>query len=55
LEKLADWPAEVSMPLQVFHIGELAGAAWPGETFASSGLELKQRSPAKRCSTPSDR
>ncbi|MCX6905368.1 MAG: hypothetical protein NTW03_18195, partial [Verrucomicrobia bacterium] len=42
---LADWPAEVSMPLQVFRIGDLAVAAWPGEIFAASGLELKRRSP----------
>jgi len=44
---LADWPAEVSMPLQVFRIGELAIAAWPGEIFAASGLELKQKTPVK--------
>jgi hypothetical protein len=42
---LAEWSAEVSMPLQVFRIGELAVAAWPGEIFAASGLDLKQRSP----------
>ena len=35
------------MPMQVFHIGELAIAGWPGEIFASSGLELKKRSPIK--------
>jgi neutral ceramidase len=44
---LAEWPAEVSMPLQVFRIGDLAVAAWPGEIFASSGLELKRRSPVR--------
>lgn len=44
---LADWPAEVSMPLQVFRIGDLAIAAWPGEIFAASGLELKQKTPTK--------
>jgi hypothetical protein len=44
---LAAWPAEVSMPLQVLRIGELAVAAWPGEIFASSGLELKRRTPVK--------
>ncbi len=33
------------MPLQVFHIGELAIAAWPGEIFAATGLELKRHKP----------
>lgn len=40
---LAEYPAEVSLPLQVFRIGELAVAAWPGEIFAASGLALKRR------------
>ena len=44
---LAAYPAEVSMPLQVFRIGELAVAAWPGEIFAASGLNLKQQTPIK--------
>ena len=44
---LAEWPAEVSLPLQVFEIGGLAVAGWPGEIFAASGLELKRRSPVK--------
>ncbi len=44
---LADYPAEVSMPLQVFRIGELAVAAWPGEIFAASGLNLKKQTPLK--------
>jgi neutral ceramidase len=44
---LAEWPAEVSLPLQVFRIGDLAVAAWPGEIFAASGLELKRRSTVK--------
>ncbi|MBI5386553.1 MAG: hypothetical protein HZA90_17930 [Verrucomicrobia bacterium] len=44
---LADWPAEVSMPLQIFRIGDLAVAGWPGEIFASSGLNLKQQTPLK--------
>ena len=35
------------MPLQVFRIGDLAVAAWPGEIFAASGLDLKRRSPVK--------
>ena len=44
---LAEWPAQVSMPMQVFRIGNLAIAAWPGEIFAASGLDLKGRSPLK--------
>lgn len=44
---LADWPAEVALPLQVFRVGALAVAQWPGEIFAVTGLELKQRSPIK--------
>jgi neutral ceramidase len=44
---LAEWPAEVSIPMQVFRIGSLAIAAWPGEIFAASGLDLKRRSPVK--------
>lgn len=44
---LAEYPSHVSLPLQVFRVGELAIAAWPGEIFAASGLDLKQRSPAK--------
>lgn len=42
---LATYPAEVSMPLQVLRIGDLAIAAWPGEIFATSGLELKKHQP----------
>ena len=44
---LAEYPAEVSLPIQVFRIGDLALAAWPSEIFAVSGLELKRRSPVK--------
>jgi hypothetical protein len=44
---LSEYPAEVSMPLQVFRIGELGIAAWPGEIFAASGLKLKQQTPLK--------
>ena len=44
---LSEYPAEVSIPLQGFRIGEVTVAGWPGEIFASSGLELKARSPAK--------
>lgn len=44
---LADYPDEVSLPVQVFRIGKLAVAQWPGEIFAVSGLELKRRSPVQ--------
>ena len=44
---LAEYPAEVELRLQVFRIGEVAVAAWPGEIFAASGLRLKERSPVK--------
>lgn len=44
---LADYPPAVSVPLQVFRIGDLAVAAWPGEIFAVTGLELKRRSPVQ--------
>ncbi|MSU33802.1 MAG: hypothetical protein EXS36_01575 [Pedosphaera sp.] len=44
---LAEYPDRLSLPLQVFRIGDLAVAQWPGEIFAISGLDLKQRSPVK--------
>ena len=44
---LADYPDRLALPLQVFRIGDLAVAQWPGEIFAISGLDLKQRSPVK--------
>ena len=44
---LAAYPATTTLPLQVFRIGDLAIAQWPGEIFAVSGLELKRRSPVK--------
>jgi neutral ceramidase len=44
---LADYPPELRLPLQVFRIGSLAVAAWPGEIFAATGLDLKGRSPVQ--------
>jgi neutral ceramidase len=41
---LADYPDELSLPLQVFRVGDLAIAQWPGEIFAATGLDLKTRS-----------
>ncbi|MBI3414400.1 MAG: hypothetical protein HY043_03625 [Verrucomicrobia bacterium] len=44
---LVEYPEAASLPLQVFRIGELAIAQWPGEIFAVSGLDLKKRSPVQ--------
>jgi hypothetical protein len=38
-------PRMLRGPLQVIRIGELAIAAFPGETFAKLGIEVKRRSP----------
>ncbi len=43
--KLADFPAQVSAPLQVLKIGTLRVAAIPAEVFVEIGLELKRRHP----------
>lgn len=40
---LADFPHEVSAPLQVLKIGDLRVTAIPAETFVEIGLELKRR------------
>ncbi|WP_236973554.1 neutral/alkaline non-lysosomal ceramidase N-terminal domain-containing protein [Membranihabitans maritimus] len=40
-----DWPDQIKIILQTFGIGTLGIAAIPFETFAETGLELKQRSP----------
>jgi len=42
---LADFPKEVSAPLQVLKIGELRVSAIPAEVFVEIGLGLKQRHP----------
>ena len=42
---LADYPAEVSMPIQALRIGGLAVAAIPCEVFAEIGLHIKAESP----------
>jgi hypothetical protein len=39
---LAEYPDELILPLQVFGIGSLRVAQWPGEIFAESGLALKK-------------
>ena len=43
----AKWPAEISIVMQAFRIGDFAVAAIPFETFAETGLELKAKSPIK--------
>ncbi|MDD4107950.1 MAG: hypothetical protein PHH93_04440 [Prolixibacteraceae bacterium] len=42
---LLDWPDQINIVLQTFRIGDLGVAAIPFETFAETGLEIKERSP----------
>lgn len=42
---VAALPAEQTMPLQAFRIGEVGVAAIPGEVFAETGLALKASAP----------
>ena len=44
--RLANWPKQVPVPLQVLQIGDLAIGTMPCEVFAEIGLELKQKSPS---------
>lgn len=43
--RMADHPATLPMPLQVFRIGDLAVGTMPCEVFCEIGLEFKKRSP----------
>ncbi|MFN3148913.1 neutral/alkaline non-lysosomal ceramidase N-terminal domain-containing protein [Bremerella sp.] len=45
IEKLKDAPDVVEVPMQVLKIGDLGITAIPFETFAETGLEIKDRSP----------
>ncbi len=45
--KLAEGKNPVSVPLQVFRIGDICIGTFPCETFAEIGLEFKKRSPIK--------
>ena len=45
VQRLLDGPDEVSIPLQVIRIGDLAIAAIPFEVFTEIGLEIKEKSP----------
>lgn len=47
VQNLEDGPDEISVPLQVLRIGDLAIAAIPFETFAEIGLSIKEKSPFK--------
>ena len=40
-----DWPDQIDIVLQTFKIGNLGIAAIPFETFAETGLEIKDKSP----------
>jgi neutral ceramidase len=48
VKRLAAASAESRVPVQVFKIGEIVIGTSPCETFAETGLEFKQRSPAKQ-------
>ena len=45
IAKLQEAPDKIRVPLQAVRIGDLGIAAIPFETFAETGLELKDRSP----------
>jgi hypothetical protein len=42
---MAQWPEQIDIVLQAFRVGDLGITAIPFETFAETGLEIKQRSP----------
>jgi hypothetical protein len=44
---LLEKPDETKIILQAFRIGDLGVAAIPFETFAETGLEIKEKSPFK--------
>ncbi|MDD4019998.1 MAG: hypothetical protein PHV28_18885, partial [Kiritimatiellae bacterium] len=39
---LRDWPDEIDIVMQTFAIGDLGVAAIPFETFAETGIEIKE-------------
>lgn len=49
--KMADYPAEVPVTVQVLRIGDIAIAAMPCEIFTEIGLEIKKTSPTKNTFT----
>jgi hypothetical protein len=50
-QHLADFPPQVTIPLQAFRIGEIAIAAAPCEVFAETGLAIKRASPFEQTFT----
>lgn len=44
---LAGYPDSLSLPLQIFRIGDVRVVQWPGEIFAVTGLDLKVRGSGK--------
>ncbi len=44
---LVDWPDQIDVVLQSFRIGDLGVASSPFETFAETGMEIKEKSPFK--------
>ncbi len=51
LTRFMNWPDQIDIVLQTFSIGGLGVAAIPFETFAETGLEIKERSPFKNTFT----
>ncbi|HEY2573417.1 MAG TPA: neutral/alkaline non-lysosomal ceramidase N-terminal domain-containing protein [Verrucomicrobiaceae bacterium] len=45
LQKMANLPETLPIPIQAFRIGEVAVCGIPCETFVETGLELKKKSP----------
>ncbi|MFV0443644.1 MAG: hypothetical protein ACK5Q5_08735 [Planctomycetaceae bacterium] len=51
IRRLAESPDTVTIPLQTFRIGDIGIAAIPFETFAETGLEIKEKGPIKHTFT----
>lgn len=49
--QMETWPDEISVIIQAFKIGELGIGAIPFETFAETGLEIKDKSPMEKTFT----
>ncbi len=46
--QMLEWPDTIDIIMQTFRVGDLGIAAIPFETFAETGLELKERSPFEK-------
>ena len=44
---MADYPASIPVPLQVFRIGDVCLGSMPNEVFCETGLEFRKRSPVQ--------